>query len=289
MKLATFSHAGVTRVGIVDGDVVFDVGGHNGFPASMREILADWDAMQPRLTAVSEQAPHLPLAEVRLHAPIPNPSKFLAIGLNYEDHLHEIGANRPQYPAFFTKQVSCINPPYAPIHKPRISDDLDYEGELGFVIGRRCRHVPSAHAADVIAGYLIVNDVSVRDWQRRSATTTLGKSFDTHGPIGPWLVTSDEIGDPHKLALKTEVNGGQRQLTNTNQLIFDCYVALEYLSTVCTLEPGDIVSTGTTSGVGHAMKPPGFLRVGDKVRVTIENIGHIENEVIEEPASTVKY
>ncbi len=289
MKLATFTHADVTRVGVVDGDMVIDVAESPDVPATMREVLADWEHMPPRLAAATQQASRLSLDEVYLQAPVPNPSKFLAIGLNYEDHLREIGAKRPEHPAFFTKQVSCINAPYAPIHKPRISDDLDYEGELGFVIGRRCRHVPREHAAAVIAGYLIVNDVSVRDWQRRSATTTLGKSFDTHGPIGPWLVTADEISDPHKLALKTEVNGEQRQLTNTNQLIFNCYIALEYLSTVCTLEPGDIVSTGTTSGVGHAMRPPGFLRVGDKVRVTIEGIGYIENEVIQEPATTVLY
>ena len=163
---------------------------------------------------------------------------------------------------------------------------LDYEGELGFVIGKRCRHVSRDNAADVIAGYLVVNDATVRDWQLRIPTWTMGKSFDTHGPIGPWIVTSDELSDPHQLQLRTWVNGELRQESNTKELIFDCFSLVEHLSTAFTLEPGDIVATGTPAGVGIGMKPPKLLKHGDAVRIEIEGIGEIENPVIDEPAGT---
>jgi 2-keto-4-pentenoate hydratase/2-oxohepta-3-ene-1,7-dioic acid hydratase in catechol pathway len=154
------------------------------------------------------------------------------------------------------------------------------------VIGRRCRHVPHDRAHEVIAGYTIVNDVSVRDWQRKAPTMTLGKSFDTHAPFGPWIVTPDELGDPHKLELRTYVNGEQRQHSNTRNLIFDCYAQVETLSTVFTLLPGTVVSTGTPGGVAAAMNPPKWMKVGDVVRIEIDGIGHIESKVIAEPAST---
>jgi 2-keto-4-pentenoate hydratase/2-oxohepta-3-ene-1,7-dioic acid hydratase in catechol pathway len=163
---------------------------------------------------------------------------------------------------------------------------LDYEGELGFVIGRRCRHVARDDAADVIAGYLVVNDVTVRDWQLRTPTWTMGKSFDTHGPIGPWIVTTDELRDPHQLRLRTWVNDELRQDSNTKQLIFDCFELVEHFSTAFTLEPGDIVATGTPSGVGIVQKPPKLLKDGDVVRIEIEGIGQLENPVIAEPAET---
>ena len=192
---------------------------------------------------------------------------------------------RPEFPMFFNKQSSCVVGPTDPIQLPRVSSALDYEGELAFVIGKRCRHVPRARAHEVIAGYTVVNDVSVRDWQFKAQTMTLGKSFDTHGPMGPWIVTPDEIGDPHALGLRTWVNGELRQDSNTKQLVFDCFAQVETLSTVMTLEPGTVVATGTPGGVGVAMKPPKFLVVDDAVRIEIEGIGWIENRVIEEPAS----
>jgi 2-keto-4-pentenoate hydratase/2-oxohepta-3-ene-1,7-dioic acid hydratase in catechol pathway len=190
---------------------------------------------------------------------------------------------RPGVPVFFNKQTTCVVGPGDDVHLPRVSSLLDYEGELGFVIGRRCRHVPRDRAAEVIAGYVVVNDVSVRDWQLRTPTMTMGKSFDTHGPMGPWLVTPDEVGDPHALELRTWVNGELRQHSNTRQLIFDCFAQVEHLSTAFTLEPGDVVTTGTPSGVGGAMQPPRFLVVGDVVRVEIERVGRIENRVVAEP------
>jgi 2-keto-4-pentenoate hydratase/2-oxohepta-3-ene-1,7-dioic acid hydratase in catechol pathway len=224
----------------------------------------------------------IPLTKVRLDPPILRPPKFLAIGLNYADHIAESGMPKPEYPVFFNKQSTCVTGPYDPIHRPRVSTLLDYEGELGFVIGRRCRYVPKERAAEVIAGYLVVDDVSVRDWQLRTPTMTLGKSFDTHGPLGPWIVTPDEVGNPHALELRTWVNGELRQRSNTRELVFDCFDQVATLSAAFTLEPGDVVSTGTPGGVGG---PAGkFLVPGDVVRIEIEGIGVIENRVIEEPA-----
>ncbi len=238
------------------------------------------------LRAAKKSGNRIPLDEVKLEAPIARPPEFLAIGLNYADHVEETKMKQPEFPMFFNKQSSCVTGPGDPIHLPRASSALDYEGELGFIIGRRCRHVPRDRAHEVIAGYVIVNDVSVRDWQRRAPTMTLGKSFDTHGPMGPWIVTPDEIGDPHKLDLKTFVNGEQRQHSNTKNLIFDCFAQVETLSTVFTLLPGTIVSTGTPGGVAAAMNPPKWLKAGDVVRIEIEKIGSIENKVIAEPANT---
>jgi 2-keto-4-pentenoate hydratase/2-oxohepta-3-ene-1,7-dioic acid hydratase in catechol pathway len=169
---------------------------------------------------------------------------------------------------------------------PRVSSALDYEGELAFVIGRRCRHVARPLAHEVIAGYLVANDVTVRDWQLRTPTMTMGKSFDTHGPLGPWLTTSDEVDDPHGLRLRTWVNGELRQDSSTKQLIFDCFALVEHLSTAFTLEPGDVISTGTPGGVGIVLKPPRLLRVGDVVTVEIEGLGALENEIVAEHETT---
>jgi 2-keto-4-pentenoate hydratase/2-oxohepta-3-ene-1,7-dioic acid hydratase in catechol pathway len=164
-----------------------------------------------------------------------------------------------------------------------VSEQVDYEGELGIVIGRRCRHVPARRAREVVAGWLVVNDVSVRDWQQRSPTFTMGKSWDTHGPIGPWLVTDDELDDPHDLRIRTTVNGELRQDGRTADMVFDCWEMIEHLSTAFTLEPGDIISTGTPAGVGMARRPPAWLRAGDTVRIEIDGIGALENPVVDEP------
>jgi len=288
MKLVTFTHAGSTRIGIVAGDQVVDLA--VAAPSLPREMCAFVSAGDEALAAARKAATQatarLALADVRLEAPILRPPKFLAIGLNYADHVAESGMDTPPFPVFFNKQSTCVTGPYDPIHLPRVSPLLDYEGELGFVIGKQCRHVPRDRAHEVIAGYLVVDDVSVRDWQLRTPTMTMGKSFDTHGPIGPWIVTADEIGDPHALALRTWVNGELRQDSSTRQLIFDCFAQVEHLSTAFTLEPGDVVTTGTPSGVGGAMKPPRFLAAGDVVRIELEGIGHIENRVVAEPADT---
>jgi len=289
MKLATFTHQGSTRIGVVAGDAVADVAvAAPEIPREMIAFLVAGKSALDRARAAAQNAPKIPLAQVKLEAPVLRPPEFLAIGLNYADHVAETGRDKPSFPMFFNKQSSCVNGPYDPIHLPRASAALDYEGELAFVIGRRCRHVPRDRAQEVIAGYTIVNDVSVRDWQRRAQTMTLGKSFDTHGPCGPWIVTADEIGDPHNLDLRTLVNGEVRQHSNTRHLFFNCFEQVETLSTVFTLEPGTIISTGTPAGVAAAMKPPKWLKAGDVVRIEIERIGYIENRVVDEPAETVR-
>ncbi|HEY8514791.1 MAG TPA: fumarylacetoacetate hydrolase family protein [Candidatus Binatia bacterium] len=290
MKLATFTQAGRQRIGVVEGDAVCDVGAVDAtLPGDMLALLAAGPDALDALRKAAARAPRLALADVHLDAPVPKPPKFLAIGLNYAAHAAETGRPKPEFPVFFNKQTSCVTGPYDPIHRPRVSEALDYEGELAFVIGRRCRHVPRERAHEVIAGYLICHDVSVRDWQRKAPTMTLGKSFDTHGPLGPWLTTSDQVRDPHALELSTYVNGERRQHASTSDLIHDCFALVALLSTVCTLEPGDVISTGTPSGVAAAMTPPRWLVPGDVVRIEIEGLGHLENTVIEEPESTTLY
>src|SRR6185312_8915549 len=229
-----------------------------------------------------------PLDEVRLLAPA-RPRKFLAIGLNYADHIAESGMEAPQFPVFFNKQVTCVTGPNDDVHMPRVSNLLDYEGELAVVIGTRCRHVPEDRAHEVVAGYTIANDVSVRDWQVRTPTMTMGKSFDTHGPLGPWLVTPDELGDPHDLTIRTYVGDELRQDGNTSEMIYNCFQQIAHLSAAFTLEPGDVIATGTPAGIGAARQPfpQGLLKVGDVVRIEIDGIGWLENSVVEEPAGYV--
>ncbi len=288
MKLATFSHGGSTRIGVVVGDEIVDLAAAApGLPTEMKALLAAGEpALATARSAAESGDARLPLTDVKLEAPILAPPKFIGIGLNYRDHAAESGMDAPKYPMMFNKQSTCVVGPDAPIHLPRASSVLDYEGELGVVIGRRCRHVPKARAPEVIAGYTIVDDVSVRDWQLRVQTMTIGKSFDTHGPMGPWIVTPDEIGDPHALRIQTWINGEKRQDSNTKELIFDSFDLVEHLSTAFTLEPGDVIATGTPAGVGIAFKPPKLLKAGDVVRIEIEGIGALQNEVIDEPEST---
>ena len=224
------------------------------------------------------------LEDVRLLSPV-LPRKYLAIGLNYADHIAESGMEAPEFPIFFNKQPTCVVGPGDDVHMPRVSALLDYEGELAVVIGRRCRHVPANRAGEVIAGYTIANDVSVRDWQVRTPTMTMGKSFDTHGPLGPWLVTPDELGDPHDLTIRTWVNDELRQDASTREMIFDCYEQIAHLSTAFTLEPGDVIATGTPAGVGALRQPfpDGLLKTGDVVRIAIDGIGELRNPIVEEP------
>lgn len=283
MKLARFRiDAGPTRVGRIDGDTVTDVSDVADVGTSLRGILPRLAALTPAILAAS--GPVHALDAVTLEAPIDDPQKFLGIGMNYKEHAEEAraaGIPIPTSQLWFNKQVSCIGGPYSDIVKPRISDQLDYEIELGVVIGQRCRHVSREEARSVIAGYLVVNDVSVRDWlQKLSPTFTLGKSFDTHGPIGPWLTTDDEIADPLDLRMRLTVNGEVRQDFGTDDMIYDIYDQIAYLTQVMTLMPGDILATGTPAGIGA---PTGrFLVIGDVVRAEISGLGAIENRVVAE-------
>ncbi|MEN8161624.1 MAG: fumarylacetoacetate hydrolase family protein [Myxococcota bacterium] len=285
MRIVTFTDAAGTRIGRLEDEAVVDLAAAaSELPRGLVALLAAGPLALGR--ASSADGPRLPVADLALEAPVPRPGKILAVGLNYRDHAAETGRDPPPVPVIFNKQTTAANGPYAPVHLPRASSALDYEGELGVVIGRRCRHVPRDRASEVIAGYVVVDDVTVRDWQARSPTMTMGKSFDTHCPFGPALVTPDEVGDPLGLSLRTWVNGELRQSASTKDLIFDPFVLIEHLSTAFTLEPGDLISTGTPAGVAAAMKPPRWLVPGDVVRVEIEGLGVIENHVIPEPDDT---
>jgi 2-keto-4-pentenoate hydratase/2-oxohepta-3-ene-1,7-dioic acid hydratase in catechol pathway len=282
MKLVTYSHAGRTAIGAVDGDDVVDLQSADAaIPGDMIALLDGGDAMLERAKRALTSGKRVPLADVTLEAPI-RPRKALAIGLNYRDHAIEGGQEIPKKPVVFYKVNTCIVGPGAAIEKPRTSDAVDWEAELVFVIGKRGRHIADGDALSHVAGYTCGNDVSVRDWQFHAATWTMGKGFDTHGPIGPWLVTTDEV-DGANLGIRTYVNGVLKQDSNTKQLIFDIPALVAYLSTAFTLEPGDIVFTGTPAGVGFTRKPPEFLRAGDTVRIEIDGLGVLENPVVAEP------
>jgi 2-keto-4-pentenoate hydratase/2-oxohepta-3-ene-1,7-dioic acid hydratase in catechol pathway len=285
MKLATFTEGRSTRIGIVEADQIRDLASVPGQPTDMISLLSGGAAAMEMARAATANARSIPLSAVHLEAPVLKPRKFLGLGGSYESHLKETShiMARPKHQTWFNKQVTCINGPYDPIHMPRVSNTLDFEGELAMIVGCRGRHIKGAATRDMIAGFTVCNDVSVREWQLRSPTHTLGKSFDTHGPLGPWIVTSDELSHPDNLSLRTLVNGELRQSANTGELIWRFQEMIEELTAVFTLEPGDILTTGSPAGVGGAQKPPVYLKVGDVVRVEIEGIGHIENRVSPEP------
>jgi 2-keto-4-pentenoate hydratase/2-oxohepta-3-ene-1,7-dioic acid hydratase in catechol pathway len=276
---------GTPRLGVLVDDTVIEVTTGAGDDL----ITAVTQHREEIERAASDTATTYDAAAVRMLAPVPRPRKFLAIAVNYSDHAAELGREPPGFPTFFNKQVTCVVGPGDPVHRPRVSDTLDYEVELGVVIGRKCRHVPVERALSVVAGYCVVNDVTCREWQQKAFTMTIGKSFDTHGPTGPALVTPDEVPDPQNLWLRTEVNDEVLQDGSTRDMIFGVAEQIATLSTSFTLEPGDIIATGTPSGVGVGRKPPRFLQPGDVVRVSVEGLGVLENPVIDEPADTARY
>ena len=287
MKLARYTHEGITTIGAVHGDRVIPLSALDASaPTTIREVLAAGPSLLQRLTLALKDAPAgVPLAAVTLQAPIPDAQKYLAIGMNYHDHAEEAaraGVPVPKNQLWFNKQVTCITGPFDPIYKPRVSEKMDYEAEMGVVIGKRCRYVSAEDARHVVGGYFVANDVTARDWQFKSPTFTLGKSFDSHGPIGPWITTADDIADPHALEMKLWVNGELRQQASTGGMIYDIWQQIEELSQVMTLEPGDLIATGTCANVGIALGK--FLQPGDVVKVEIERLGHIENRVEPEPA-----
>lgn len=289
MKLATFTHNGQTRIGVVVGTAIVDLSATTpSLPSNMIDFLSAGDGALAAAKKASECATEkIPLSDVTLEAPILKPSKVLAIGLNYADHVAESKMETPKHQIWFTKSPTSIAGPTAGVLNPKVSDLTDYEAELCLVIGKRARHVPRDRAHEVVAGYCCGNDVSVRDWQLRTPQFTLGKSFDTHAPIGPWITTSDEVGDPHDLDIKCYVNGDLRQNSNTKHLIFDCFAQIEELTQAMTLEPGDVIFTGTPSGVGGAMDPMQFLKTGDTMKIEIDKLGSIENKMVDERAEMI--
>lgn len=293
MKIATFTHDGRTRIGKIVGDVIVDLSiAMPALPIQMEAFLEQGAAALEAVRNVTATVNNsLPLAEVVLESPVQRPRKFLAVGFNFRDHVEEVmqvpamkNFKLPEVPVFFNKQVTCVNAPYGTFELPAASDQLDYEVELAVVIGERCRNVPADRAVEVIAGYCVCNDVSIRDWQLASPTTTMGKSWDTHGPLGPWITTPDEIDPAKGLWLRTWVNGELRQDGHTRSMIHSIGRQIEYLSTAFTLEPGDVIITGTPAGVGVLMNPQVFLKEGDVVRVEVEGLGHLEHTVAREAA-----
>ena len=275
MFIARHLHEGSVRIALVDGDELVNLKtNHDDLPALLASEV-------PVEELVSEQ--RTALSQARLLPPVGAPPAILAVGLNYRAHVEEGGRDVPTTPVIFTKHHNCIIGPGEGIHIPQVASEMvDYEGELAIIIGRRCRHVPKDRAHEVIAGYSIMNDVSVRDWQRASPTMLMGKSWDTHGPLGPWMVTGSSL-DPHNLQLTTRVNGEIRQDSNTDDLIFDCFDIIHHLSTAFTLEPGTVIATGTPAGVGLYWDPPKMLAPGDEVSITIDGIGTLTNPVVSEP------
>ena len=282
MKLLRFETTGKATLGLLKDNAIVEIPASAGFP-SMLDIIAQGDAALSALRDIEASAsPTHKLDDVRLLAPLERPGKYLAIGMNYKKHIEEankLGVETPKRQFWFNKQTSCISGPYDDIHTG-VSEQVDYEVELGVVIGARAKHVSAADARKHIFGYVVANDVSARDWQFHSPTFTLGKSFDTHGPIGPWIVTADEIADCHNLDLRCFVNGEERQNSNTSNMIYNVYEQIEYLSTAFTLDAGDLIASGTPEGVGVGMDPQVFLNDGDVVRCEIDGIGAIESKVV---------
>jgi len=281
MKLASFVAEGRTQIGLVTGDQIASLSSRvSDLPTSMIDLIARWDEFKDAIAAISGAADYT-LADVHLLPPIARPGKVFAIGLNYADHIEESRMEPQKGQMWFTKAGTSITGPFDPIELPLVSTALDYECELVVIIGKRCRHVPVEEAGEVIFGFCAGNDVSVRDWQMRTLQFDLGKSFDTHAPIGPFIVTADEL-DYRNLGIRTFVNDEKRQDSNTSHMIYDCAAQVALLSQAMTLEPGDVLFTGTPSGVGAAMNPRGYLKNGDVVRVEIDGVGALENRVVQE-------
>ena len=257
-------------------------------PQDMRDLIADWDRVKAIIAGIDRLPAGLPLGEVTLRAPIARPGKVLALGLNYADHIQEAkdaGVTIPTEQVWFCKQPTSINDPNGDVELPKISDKLDYEVELVVVIGKKGRHISRENAPAHVFGYTVGNDFSVRDWQWKTPQWMLGKSFDTHGPFGPAIVTADEIGDPHILGVRSFVNREPRQNSNTRHFVFNVWDQIAELSQAMTLEPGDLIFTGTPGGVGFGTTPPRPLVVGDVVRCEIDRIGIIENRIVAEASS----
>lgn len=290
MKLATYYRDGLpSRVGVVINDGIVDIEAcGDAFPRQMIDIIKSGTASLREIEAAAAGRDSIPLSSVKLLAPIPHPPEFIIIGGNYREHLAEADMSDMKEPIFTNKQTSCIAGPYDEVVLPRVSEQLDYEGELGIVIGQAGRNLSQEEAAAAIFGYVVVNDLSVRDWQFKSPTHTLGKSFDTHGPFGPWIVTAEAVPDPQKLVITTTVNGEVRQHGTTANMILDCRAIVAYLSQVMTLQPGTVISTGTMAGVGLFHSPPAFLKDGDLVTVEILGIGRIANRVIADMADAAR-
>ncbi len=288
MRLVTFEADGAARVGAVRADAsgrleVVDLHAQDPrLPGSVKQLLELGPAVWLPLTRAVDSGPTIPYDSVRLLAPVLDPQKIICVGLNYADHAAETGAKAGAEPVIFCKFPTTLRGPGAPIELPPESNEVDYEAELVVIIGKRARRITRANASDHVAGYACGQDVSARDWQKHKpgGQWLLGKSFDSFAPLGPWLVTADEIADPGNLPIELRLNGTVMQSSSTSQLIFPIDYLVSYLSHVCTLMPGDLIYTGTPSGVGMSRKPLVFLKAGDVTEVTIDGLGTLRNPVV---------
>jgi acylpyruvate hydrolase len=287
MKLVTFQQNGQTHIGALikdkRSDKIVDFSkAAPSLPKTMKSFLAAGERALRAAQKAVENAPAsavLKLSDVKLKAPVPNPGKIICIGLNYRDHAAETNQAVPDYPTVFSKYNNTVNDPGGAILIPKVTNQVDYEAELGVVIGKRAKHVSEAEALSYVAGYLPFNDVSARDYQRRTTQFTQGKSFDGFAPMGPALTTADEVPAPNSLDIQLSIGGEVLQKSNTRELIFKVEHLVAYLSSVMTLDPGDVIATGTPSGVGAARNPKRWLLPGEVVRIEIEKLGTLENPV----------
>jgi len=307
MKLVTFTREGASRIGSLEGQKLVDLNhactamlesrgelraakiAEAFVPPNMVEFLqggrrsVEMAAEAVRFALEHEGELRLPAvlraADVKMEAPVIHPGKIICVGQNYREHILEMGRELPRFPVVFAKFGNAIIGPWDDIPLHPISEQMDYEAELAFVIGKRARHVKEEEALEYVAGYMVANDITYRDIQRRTIQWLQGKTVDGSLPMGPWLVTADEIGDPSGLTIRLEVNGEERQRSNTAQLVFTVPFLVRFLSELVTLEPGDVILTGTPGGVGFARQPRQFLKDGDLVRVEVDKIGFIENRV----------
>lgn len=279
MKIASYEYEGTTALGIVTDGIVPIATHLPDAPREMIALIAAWKDWSERVAALADRPAEIAIDAVRLLPPVARPGKICGIGLNYADHVAESGMETPSDQLWFAKPATAVTGPNDPIRLPRVSEQLDYEAELVIVIGQACRYADEATARAAIFGYCVGNDVSIRDWQFKTTQFMLGKSFDSHAPHGPWIVTADAI-DAANLDILCRVNGESRQSSNTHNLIFDAVAQIQYLSQVMTLESGDLLFTGTPGGVGAGFKPPRWLRAGDVVETEIEGIGTLSNRVI---------
>ena len=314
MRLVTFAARGQTRVGALEGDWIIDLtraarahyaakglsrpGARAGalLPPSMTRVLAGGDealalarevaeeirsaAAGPEARALERDGVVWRSGDVRLLPPVPTPPKVICVGRNYAEHAREGGSAPPEIPIYFGRFPHSLLGPGEPYVLPSISGQVDYEGELAAVIGRRGRDIPEARALDYVAGYTVFNDISIRDFQRRTTQWMIGKNFDRSGPLGPALVTRDEVPDPQSLTLTVDVSGERLQEAGTSDMIFSVAYLIADVSRAMTLQPGDVIATGTPSGVGFARKPPRWLRAGDTVRISITTVGVLETPVV---------
>src|SRR5437868_7317581 len=307
MKLLSMKLGNANRAGIVIGEEVLDVSAYldsrgvliqneprefmpDGFEDALAVYQLGIEKFLPLVSHIENDQAHadecreaemlLPLNSINLNPPVLTPGKILAVGLNYAAHAAEQNIKPPETPLIFSKNVTALIAPNQAIQLPYASDQVDYEAELAFVIGREARSVSAERAFDYIAGYTVINDVTARDLQAREKQWARAKGLDTFAPCGPWLVTHDEIGDPHALDIELRVNGELRQQSNTSDLIFKIPQLVEFLSQDLTLRPGDIISTGTPSGVGVFMDPPVYLQDGDEIEITLADIGELRNPVV---------